>query len=48
MNLSGSAIRAAPFEPLPPEMGQSYRWAFPFDFRNPAVLPKSAKPRTPE
>ena len=42
-NCRAGVLRAAPFEPLPPEMGQSYRWAFPFDFRNPAVLPKSAK-----
>ncbi len=47
-NCRAGVLRAAPFDPLPPEMGQSYRWAFPFDFRNPAVLPKSAKPRTPE
>jgi TonB family protein len=47
-NCRQAVLRVAPFEPLPPEMGQSYRWAFPFDFRNPAVLPKSAKAKTEE
>jgi len=42
-NCRAAVLRVAPLEPLPQEMGQSFRWAFPFDFRNPAVLPKSAK-----
>jgi TonB family protein len=47
-NCRQAVLRVAPLDPLPPEMGQSYRWAFPFDFRNPAVLPKSAKAHTEE
>lgn len=47
-NCRQAVLRVAPLDPLPPEMGQSYRWAFPFEFRNPAVLPKSAKAPTDE
>ena len=47
-NCRQAVLRVAPLEPLPPEMGQSYRWAFPFDFSNAAVLPKRAKPRAQE
>jgi TonB family protein len=35
--------RAAPYEPLPPELGPSYRLSVHCDAKNPAVLPKSAK-----
>ncbi len=47
-NCRQAVLRAGPLDPLPPEMGQSYRWAFRFDFGNPAVLPKSAKARAEE
>lgn len=47
-NCRKGVLRAAPFDPLPPELGPSYRWAFHFDFRNPAVLPKSTKAKPQE
>jgi TonB family protein len=46
-NCRQAVLHVGPLDPLPPEMGQSYRWAFRFDFGNPAVLPKSAKSLSP-
>ena len=42
-NCRRAVLRAAPFAPLPPELGQSFRWAESFEAKNPIVLPKSAK-----
>jgi TonB family protein len=41
-NLRRAILKAAPFPPLPPELGTSFRWAFPLDLRNPAVRPRDA------
>jgi len=38
-NFRAAIGRAAPYPPLPPELGPRFRWAFPLDFRNPAVRP---------
>jgi len=35
-----AVLRGGPYGPLPPELGSSYRWALPFEARNPAVRPK--------
>jgi TonB family protein len=47
-NVRRAIVKAAPFPPLPPELGTSFRWAFPLDLRNPAVRPRdggaAAKP----
>jgi TonB family protein len=42
-NCRRAVLQAAPFAPLPPELGKTYRWAMPFDFRNPAVKPRTAR-----
>ncbi|MFT3764109.1 MAG: energy transducer TonB [Minicystis sp.] len=42
-NFRRAILRAAPFPPLPPELGTSFRWAMPLDLRNPAVRPRTAK-----
>ncbi len=42
-NCRRAILRAAPFPALPAELGTTFRWAFPFDFRNPAVRPRTAK-----
>ena len=42
-NCKRAILRAAPFAPLPPELGTTFPWSFPFDFRNPAVRPRTAK-----
>lgn len=36
--------KAAPFGPLPPVLGQSFRLSLSFDAKNPAVLPKRPRP----
>jgi TonB family protein len=36
-----AVLSAAPFEPLPSELGSTFRWSMPFEARNPAVRPKS-------
>lgn len=40
-NCLQAVLRAAPFGPLPSEMGSSFRWSLPFEARNPAVRPKT-------
>lgn len=35
-----AVLRAAPFPPLPPELGPTLRWQMPFEMRNPAVRPR--------
>lgn len=42
-NFRRAILAAAPFPPLPPELGTSFRWAMPLDMRNPAVRPRTAK-----
>jgi len=42
-NCRRAVLRAAPFEPLPPELGPSFRWSLPFDTKNPAVRPRNPK-----
>jgi TonB family protein len=42
-NFRRAILKAAPYPPLPAELGTSFRWAFPLDLRNPAVRPKSAE-----
>ncbi len=39
-NCLNAVLRAAPFAPLPPELGRTYRISLPFEQRNPAVRPK--------
>jgi TonB family protein len=39
-NCRRAVLRGAPYPPLPPELGPSFRWAMPFDVRNPAVRPR--------
>jgi TonB family protein len=39
-NCRRAVLAASPFPPLPPELGTTFRWAMPFDFRNPAVRPR--------
>ncbi len=43
-NYRRAILKAAPFGPLPPELGTTFRLALPLDMRNPAVRPRSAKP----
>ncbi|HEY4119968.1 MAG TPA: energy transducer TonB, partial [Byssovorax sp.] len=38
-----AVVRAAPYPPLPAELGGSLHWSMPFDARNPAVAPRSAR-----
>jgi TonB family protein len=40
-NCRRAVLRAAPFAPLPPELGQSLRWAESFVAKNPVVVPKA-------
>jgi TonB family protein len=42
-NYRRAVLKAAPFPPLPPELGQSFRLALPLDVRNPIVRPRTAK-----
>jgi TonB family protein len=42
-NFRRAILRAAPYPPLPAELGTSFRWAMPLDMRNPAVRPRTAK-----
>jgi TonB family protein len=42
-NFRRAILAAAPFPPLPPELGPTFRWAMPLDMRNPAVRPRTAK-----
>jgi TonB family protein len=42
-NCRRAILRAAPYAPLPAELGTSLRWAMPLDFRNPAVRPQNGK-----
>lgn len=39
-NCRRAVLRAAPYPPVPPELGESFRWSMPFEARNPAVLPR--------
>jgi TonB family protein len=39
-NYRAAILKAAPFPPLPPELGTSFRWALPLDLRNPVVRPR--------
>ncbi|WP_437948203.1 energy transducer TonB [Sorangium sp. So ce296] len=39
-NCRRAVLRGAPYPPVPPELGESFRWSMPFEARNPAVLPK--------
>jgi TonB family protein len=43
-NCRMAVLRGSPFGPLPPELGASFRWAMPFEARNPAVRPKPVEP----
>jgi TonB family protein len=47
-NCRRAIVRAAPFPPLPAELGPTFRWAMPLDFRNPAVRPRSIKRDAPD
>jgi TonB family protein len=42
-NCRQAILRAAPFPPLPPELGTSFRLAIPLDYRNPAVRPRNGR-----
>lgn len=42
-NCRKAVLRAAPFPPLPPELGGSLAWTLPFVVPNPAVRPKDPK-----
>jgi len=42
-NFRHAILRAAPYPPLPPELGPTFRWAMPLDLRNAAVRPRTAK-----
>jgi TonB family protein len=42
-NCRQAILRAAPYAPLPAELGTSLRWAMPLDFRNPAVRPRNGR-----
>ncbi|MFO0757020.1 MAG: energy transducer TonB [Byssovorax sp.] len=42
-NCRRAVLRAAPFSPLPAELGQSLRWAESFEAKNPAIVPRSAR-----
>lgn len=46
-NCRKAILRAAPFPPLPAELGTTFRWAMPLDMRNPAVRPRAAKVEHP-
>jgi TonB family protein len=39
-NCRKAVLRGAPYAPLPPELGASFRWSMPFEAKNPAVRPK--------
>ncbi|MDC0682011.1 TonB family protein [Sorangium atrum] len=39
-NCRRAVLRGSPYPPVPPELGESFRWSMPFDAKNPAVLPK--------
>ncbi|WP_433936995.1 energy transducer TonB [Sorangium cellulosum] len=39
-NCRRAVLRGAPYPPVPPELGEIFRWSMPFEARNPAVLPK--------
>lgn len=39
-NCRKAVLRGSPYPPLPRELGPSFRWAMPFDVRNPAVRPR--------
>ncbi|WP_437594009.1 TonB family protein [Sorangium sp. So ce1000] len=39
-NCRRAVLRGSPYPPVPPELGESFRWSMPFEARNPAVLPK--------
>jgi TonB family protein len=41
-NCRQAVLHAAPYPPLPSELGTSLRWSMPLEARNPAVRPKSA------
>ena len=43
-NCRGAVLRAAPYPPMPDELGATLRLAMPFEARNPAVLPKRPRP----
>lgn len=44
-NCRRAVLRAAPFDPLPPELAPRLSWSMPFDAKNPAVRPRNpAKP----
>jgi TonB family protein len=43
-NYRRAVLKAAPFGPLPPELGTTFRLALPLDLRNPAVRPRTAAP----
>lgn len=43
-NCRRAVLRAAPFPPVPPELGATFRLAMPFEARNPAVLPQRPRP----
>ncbi|WP_437616492.1 TonB family protein [Sorangium sp. So ce834] len=48
-NCRRAVLRGAPYPPVPPELGESFRWSMPFEARNPAVLPKHpARPMNDE
>jgi TonB family protein len=42
-NFRRAILRAAPFPPVPAELGPTFRWAMPLDLRNAAVHPRTAK-----
>jgi TonB family protein len=37
-----AVVKAAPYPPLPAELGTSFHWSMPLESRNPAVRPRSA------
>jgi TonB family protein len=39
-NVRQAVVRGSPYGALPPELGSTFRWAMPFEARNPAVRPK--------
>lgn len=42
-NYRRAVLKAAPYPPLPPELGPAFRLELPLDMRNPAVRPRTAK-----
>lgn len=46
-NFRRAILAAAPYPPLPPELGTTFRWAMPLDMRNPAVRPRTAQKPDP-